>query len=215
MKHIAKQRLESLVDFNLAYDVQKNKHYEFLLERQNKSLFKLLIDVLEQRGDSPGCILLKQKVIGFLSDVIKLRDYVVPLFVQQGLVVYLLQILFDKTIVIDNKILTKNQNLEVARLMLPQMIPNFKMMESSSHDQLYEQHYSRQTLLDIILKVELTGREQEAFLEGNQLNYESAGVLKAFIPQELLLEILDKMRDDIENQETIDYMQKTWLHAFD
>lgn len=99
--------------------MQKNKHYEFLLERENRSLFKLLIDVLEQRDESAGGVMLKQKVIGFLSDLIKLKDFVVPLFVQQSLVVFLLQILFDKTIVIDNKILTQNQNLDAARLILP------------------------------------------------------------------------------------------------
>jgi len=93
IKHIVKQRLESLGDLNLIYET--NEHYEFLLEKESKALFKLLIDVLEQRGKSTGCIGLKQKVIGFLSDVIKLRDYVVPLFTQQGIVVYLLQILFD------------------------------------------------------------------------------------------------------------------------
>lgn len=95
------------------------------------------------------------------------------------------------------------------------MIPNFKLTDVSTHDHLFEQHYSRQTLLDIILKVELAVGEQDAFKEGNQLNYESAGVLKAFMPQELLLEILDKMRDDIENHEAIDSMQKSWLYAFD
>lgn len=42
------------------------------------------------------------------------------------------------------------------------------------------------------------------------------GVLKAFLPQNFLLEILDKMSEDIiDNQDMIDTMQKNWLVDFD
>ena len=42
------------------------------------------------------------------------------------------------------------------------------------------------------------------------------GVLKAFLPQNFLLEILSKMEEDIiENKEVIKKMQKEWLSDFD
>jgi hypothetical protein len=100
-------------------------------------------------------------------------------------------------------------------MMLPTMVPNFKLADSP-HDVLYEAHYSRQTLLDIILKVELADEQENlGFKVGNQLNYESSGVLKAFLPQNFLVEILDRMKEDIENQDVIDSMQKQWLHTFE
>ena len=77
-----KQRLEKQGELITAYDRPKHSHYEFLLANENRALFKLLIDVLEQRGNSPGCIVLKQKAIGFLTDVVKLGDFVVSLFVE-------------------------------------------------------------------------------------------------------------------------------------
>jgi len=36
-------------------------------------------------------------VVGILDDVIKIRDYVLPLFIEQGILVFLLKILFDPT----------------------------------------------------------------------------------------------------------------------
>ena len=78
--------------------------------------------------------------------------------------------------------------------------------------------FSRQTLLDIILKVE--SEELIAFKLGKNLNQgemdNPKGVLKAFLPQNFLLEILDKMSEDIiDNQDMIDTMQKNWLVDFD
>ena len=59
-------------------------------------MLNLLWDVLEQQGDSIECIKLKQHVIGILGDVIKIKDYVLPLFSTQGILVFLLKILFDQ-----------------------------------------------------------------------------------------------------------------------
>ena len=56
------------------------------------------MDVLEQRGSSLAAIELKQAVLGILNDVIKIREYVLKLFTEQGLLVFLLKILFDRNV---------------------------------------------------------------------------------------------------------------------
>ena len=62
------------------------------------------MDVLEQRGSSMAAIELKQAVLGILNDVIKIREYVATLFTEQGILVFLLKILFDRNIYIEQKI---------------------------------------------------------------------------------------------------------------
>ena len=62
------------------------------------------MDVLEQRGSSVAAIELKQAVLGILNDVIKIREYVSTLFTEQGILVFLLKILFDRNIYIEQKI---------------------------------------------------------------------------------------------------------------
>ena len=103
VKHIVRKRLGAQAgDLN-----EEDRHFEYLLGRNasadqgdedaepNRAMLNLLIDVLEQQGDSKECIQLKQHVIGILDDLIKIRDYVLPLFIGQGILVFLLKILFD------------------------------------------------------------------------------------------------------------------------
>ena len=51
-----------------------------------------------------AAIELKQAVLGILNDVIKIREYVSTLFTEQGILVFLLKILFDRNIYIEQKI---------------------------------------------------------------------------------------------------------------
>lgn len=53
------------------------------------------------------------------------------------------------------------------------------------------------------------------FVVGHDYNSADPGVLKAFLPQNFLLEILDKMKEDSDNLAQIDLMQKNWLKAFE
>ena len=107
--------------------------------------------------------------------------------------------------------------------MLPGLIPNIQLEplqpEQEEFKEMLDEHYTRQTILDIILKVELEEQKkpEEQFRVGNAINYEASagGVLKGFLPRNFLLEILDKMREDIDNLDTIDSMQKTWLLHFE
>lgn len=85
------------------------------------------MDVLEQRGSSIAAIELKQAVLGILSDVIKIREYVATLFTEQGILVFLLKILFDRNICIEQKIQERNRSLAGIREMLPGLIPNIKL----------------------------------------------------------------------------------------
>ncbi len=83
------------------------------------------MDVLEQRGSSKECIELKQRVIGMLVDVIRLGEYIIPLFLEQGILVFLLQILFDPKISVEDNIQEKNRKLDGLRTgMLEGLIPD-------------------------------------------------------------------------------------------
>ena len=107
--------------------------------------------------------------------------------------------------------------LDSMRNILPGgMIPNFVLVQQNNQNEeldVLEQHFNRQSVLDIILKVEL--EEQTMFKQGQDLNIEVNGVLKAFLPKNMVLAILDKMKEDIDNQEVIDMMQKNWLVKFE
>ena len=240
VQHIVKKRLGNQVgDLNhlhredmrfaaLPQEQDEDQHCNYLLGSENKALRKLIMDVLEQRGSSKECIELKQRVIGMLVDVIRLGEYIIPLFLEQGILVFLLQILFDSKISVEDNIQEKNRKLDGLRTgMLQGLIPDIQAVvevdqDDYQNDVVY-QHYSRQTILDIILKVELKDKkspvENMLWKQGNDQNYEQAvwpqDFLKAFLPQNFLLEILDKMKEDAENQVEIDQMQKNWLRSFD
>ena len=126
---------------------------------------------------------------------------------------FLLKILFDRNICIEHKILEANRNLDGLRSMLPGMLPDIRVMDANASRDV------RLDLLDIILKVELaeqTKPTETLFNPGEEINYEASasGVLKAFLPQNFLLELLDKMKEDLDNQEVITNMQKEWLENF-
>ena len=92
-------------------------------------------------------------------------------------------------------------------------VPQEHQQEAAS-----ESLYSRQTLLDIILRVEQeqhSRRADDVFVPGVAVNFEDAGVLKAFLPQNFLREISFKMETDGDNLEVIHAMQKDWLSNFD
>ena len=103
---------------------------------------------------------MKQHVIGILDDLIKIRDYVLPLFIGQGLLVFLLQILFEPA----SYRIDRTQHEESKQSPLGRQSTRMIKTGSTlnSQDQLHQSevagaevhNYSRQTLLDIILRVE-------------------------------------------------------------
>lgn len=122
--------------------------------------------------------------------MIKLHDYVLSLFLEQGILVFLLKILFDREIRVEAEILEKNRNLDSIRGLLPQgILIDIKTTQAVEPDEYHEEieseHFSRQTLLDIILKVELDYQKlptERMFVVGNDYNSADPGVLKAFLP---------------------------------
>ena len=98
-----------------------------------------------------------------MCDVIKLPDYISSLFTNQGILVFLLKILFDKTIVLEDSIQELNTRLDAVRHILPAgALPTIKIdsrARTTSQDELpedlFQENYTRKNLLDIILKVEL------------------------------------------------------------
>ena len=76
----------------------------------------------------------------------------------------------------------------------------------------------RQTLLDIIMKVELEQKqslEEHRFEEGVVQNFEKTGILKAFLPKNFLREIEHRMETDGDNPALIEKMQQEWLKSFE
>jgi len=123
VKHIVKKRLgvqggelNQAREYRFAvqpHDEDEASHCDFLLGPENHSLFKLLMDVLEQRRDSDECVELKHKVIDILNDVIKLQKYVLPLFSKRGIIVFLLKILFDPEVRIEKHPPKKHRELSL------------------------------------------------------------------------------------------------------
>ena len=132
-------------------------------------------------------------------------QYVEKLFIDQGIIVFLLNLVFDQTNQVNPDDKGKGDSYDQgdksslqASQILQTMQTNRLIKDNTS------QKFHRQSLIDIAFRVEIMVTQHEGDILPGTSPRQAGGVLKAFIPDNFIIEIIDQMKREntTETEET-------------